>query len=189
LGIVTTLSHTGVVLLAAAILAAYPLSAGTLQLVLQLGGGLLIVGMGFWLLYRRLAGQADHFHISGGHHHHHRHDGHDHSHPRTVGWWNLTMLGVVGGMIPCTDAIIMLILAASSGRLNLALPLLLAFSAGLAGVLVAVGLLVVSSKRFAVSRFGETRFFQALPAVSAAVVTGLGLWMCYNAVHLPTGIR
>ena len=44
--------------------------------------GLLVSCLGVWLLLRRLAGQADHFHLPGhGHHHHHgtRHH-HDHGH-------------------------------------------------------------------------------------------------------------
>jgi ABC-type nickel/cobalt efflux system permease component RcnA len=62
-----------------------------------------------------------------------------------------------------------------------ALPLVLAFSAGLAGVLVAIGMLVVTSKRFAGSRFGESRLFRALPLISALLVTGIGLWLFYDA--------
>src|SRR5437667_8174403 len=102
--------------------------------------------MGLWLLLRRLAGQADHFHLtSRGHHRHHEHvhdhthaddnhDEHGHGHvvaPPTVGgWWGLIALGISGGVVPCYDAIIMLIFAVSARRLWLALPLLLAFSAG-----------------------------------------------------------
>jgi ABC-type nickel/cobalt efflux system permease component RcnA len=195
LGLVTTLSHTGAVIAMAVVLLFYPLAAGAVQVLLELGSGLLVVGMGFWLLYRRLAGQADHFHLGGDHHHHHHGHGHDHehadhyhdeqghAHPLPVGWWNLTVLGAVGGMVPCTDAILMLFFAAGVGRLTLALPLLLAFSAGLAAVLIAVGMVVVTSKRFAGSHFGESHLFRALPILSALLVTCLGLWLCYDAVH------
>ncbi|HZT81144.1 MAG TPA: hypothetical protein VFA26_13010 [Gemmataceae bacterium] len=201
LGLVTTLTHTGAVLLLAAVLFAYGAHLGPrLQLLLGLGGGLLVAGMGFWLLLRRLSGQADHFHLGGRHHHHHHHHGHDHGHGGAdhyhdehghahplpagqVGLWRLIVLGVSGGIVPCTDAIVMLLIAIAKDRLDRALPLLVAFSAGLAGVLIAVGMLVVTSKRFAGSHFGEGRLFRALPLVSAALVTILGLWLCYDAVH------
>jgi ABC-type nickel/cobalt efflux system permease component RcnA len=186
LGLMTTLSHTGTVLLASGILYTYPQALGGTQFLLPFIGGLLVAGLGFWLLYRRLAGQADHFHIGGGHHHHHGTGEHDtHSLPTKaagVTWWNLIVLGVAGGIVPCTDAIILLVAAISKGYLGRALPLLLAFSAGLAAVLIIVGLLVVTSKRFAGSQFSQSRLFQALPLVSAVLVTALGLWLCFDAL-------
>jgi ABC-type nickel/cobalt efflux system permease component RcnA len=206
LGVVTTLTHTGAVLLLAGVLWFFPkTNAAYVQVLLGLGGGLLVAGMGFWLLYRRLAGQADHFHLGGSHHHHHHdharghhhyhhgladhyHHEHGHAHPLPastgpVSVWGLIVLGVSGGIVPCTDAIVMLIVAIGKGYLDRALPLLLAFSAGLAAVLIAIGMLVVTSKRFAGSHFGESRLFRALPILSALLVTGLGLWLCYDAMH------
>ena len=69
-------------------------------------------------------------------------------------WWRLIVLGVSGGIVPCWDAIAMLGLAISAGQLWLGLPLLLAFSAGLAGVLVAIGVSVVYARNFADKRWG-----------------------------------
>ena len=77
----------------------------------------------------------------------------------------------------------MLIFAVGKGYLDRALPLLLAFSAGLAGVLITIGMLVVTSKRFAGSHLGDSRLFRALPIVSAALVMCLGLWLCYDAMN------
>src|SRR5262249_20220669 len=62
LGAATTISHTWAVLLFAAILALVPQMASAVDALLGLVGGLLVAGMGFWLLLRRLAGQADHVH-------------------------------------------------------------------------------------------------------------------------------
>src|SRR5206468_7521498 len=69
LGLVTTLTHTGAVLvLAAGLLLFFPKAVPQeIQTALGLGGGLLVAGMGLWLLLRRLSGGADHFHL-GGHH-------------------------------------------------------------------------------------------------------------------------
>jgi nickel/cobalt exporter len=214
LGIVTTLTHTGVVfILAIVLLVFFPhgmAEEGTrqnVQMALELTGGLLVAGLGFWLLLRRLRGQADHFHLgSHGHHHHHDdghhhhghshdhghadhyHDEHGHSHPlpaagQRVGWWGLIVLGVSGGLVPCWDAVVILILSVSLDALWQGLGLLLAFSAGLAAVLVLVGILVVQVKGFAGSRWGESRLFRSLPLVSAAVVTVMGLWLCYHSVQ------
>jgi nickel/cobalt transporter (NicO) family protein len=206
LGLVTTLTHTGAVIaLAGILLIVNPEHLPNLEFF----GGLLVAGMGLWLLLRRLAGQADHFHLgSHGHGHHHEHmhreskieDGgskgetartHNlHSsilHPQPTstvgGWWGLIALGISGGIVPCYDAIIMLIFAVSARRLWLALPLLLAFSAGLAGVLIVIGILVVQVKGFASSRFGMSRWVKSLPLVSAVLVIVLGMFLCYRSVH------
>ena len=71
--------------------------------------GLLIAGLGAWLLLRRLSGGPDHVHI-GGHDHHHHHHGADHYHdeqghahplpPAPQGVWGLIVLGIsVGAFI------------------------------------------------------------------------------------------
>jgi ABC-type nickel/cobalt efflux system permease component RcnA len=200
LGLVTTLTHTGAVLvLAGILLVVNPERMPNLEFF----GGLLVTGMGLWLLLRRLAGQADHFHLIGhGHHHHHEHfhegskteetDGSlnprssilDPQPTSTVGgWWGLIALGISGGVVPCYDAIIMLIFAVSARRLSLALPLLLAFSAGLAGVLIVIGILVVQMKGFATSHMGISRWFKSLPLISAILVILLGVILCYRSVH------
>jgi ABC-type nickel/cobalt efflux system permease component RcnA len=185
LGIVTTLTHTGAVLILAGVLWFFPsTNAARVQIFLGVGGGFLVAAMGFWLLYRRLAGQADHFHVGRGHHHHHSLE-HAHELPsvgQTVSVWSLIGLGISGGIVPCTDAIVMLLIAIGKGYLDRALPLLLAFSAGLAGVLIAIGMLVVTSTRFAGSHFGQSRLFRALPLISASLVTVLGLWLCFDAL-------
>src|SRR5262249_10140066 len=162
-GLVTTLTHTGAVLaLAGILLIVNPEHLPNLEFF----GGLLVTGMGLWLLLRRLAGQADHFHL-GGHGHHHHHEPLHQPSSTVGGWWGLIALGVSGGIVPCYDAIIMLIFAVSARRLSLALPLLLAFSAGLAGVLIIIGILVVQVKGFATSRWGVSRWVKSLPLVSA----------------------
>jgi ABC-type nickel/cobalt efflux system permease component RcnA len=205
LGLVVTLTHTGAVVVLAVVLSAFfPETApADVQRVLGIAGGLVVAGLGFWLLLRRLAGQADHVHLGGhGHHHHHHHHGHhhhehqhaDHDHPhdhlhtplpghKPLSWWGLTLLGISGGIVPCGEAIVIVVLGLRSQRAWLALPLVLAFSAGLATVLVAIGIAVVSVKGFASSHFGESRLVRALPVVSAVCVTALGLWMCYDSVH------
>ena len=196
LGLVTTITHTGMVLLIAFGLLFLPegMSEGTRKTVqtgLGLAMGLAIVCLGFYLLLLRLSGRADHIHLGGGHHHHHhghhRHHEHHHAdgtgHGEKVSTWGLIVLGITGGLIPCWDAIAMLVLAVGMNLFWLAFPMLLAFSAGLAGVLVLIGILVVKFRNFAGSHWGEGRLVRALPIVSAILVTVMGFWLCYEAVH------
>jgi nickel/cobalt transporter (NicO) family protein len=182
LGLVTTITHTGaVIVLAAVLLFIFPKAVpADMQMLLGFVGGLLIAGMGAWLLLRRLGGGADHFHIGGGHHHHGPPKSSD---GEKVGWMRLVILGISGGIVPCWDAVIMLGCAISVQRLWLALPLLLAFSAGLASVLIIIGLGVIYLKGYADARVGQSRLVQLLPLASALVVTAIGLGLCYDSVH------
>jgi hypothetical protein len=50
-------------------------------------------------------------------------------------------------------------------------------------VLILIGVLVVHVRRFANSHWGEGRFVRSLPVLSAAAVTILGLWLCYDSIH------
>jgi ABC-type nickel/cobalt efflux system permease component RcnA len=191
LGLVTTLTHTGaVLLLAGGLLVLYPDTVpAQVRTVLGFSGGLLVAGMGFWLFSRRLSGGPDHVHLGGSGHHHHTHERGGHVHAvgpaaDAGGLWGLVVLGVSGGIVPCWDAIAMFGFAVSAQRVWLALPLLLAFSAGLAAVLIVLGVLVVQVKGFAAARWGGSGLVKALPLVSAVVVTALGLWLCYDSVHL-----
>ncbi len=201
LGVVTTLTHTGAVIALAALGYVFPDAVPATARATQLVGGLLIALLGLWLLMRRLSGQADHIHLGRGHHHHHHgHDQdhtHDHEHVHrpadgtsSVGWWHLVVLGMHGGIVPCWDAIVILTLGVTTGRLRMALPLLLAFSAGLAGVLVTLGIGVVWARRWAGTRWGShahwQRLTRLLPIASALVITVLGLWLCYDSTHTPS---
>ncbi|MFL5243960.1 MAG: nickel/cobalt transporter [Gemmataceae bacterium] len=199
LGLVTTLTHTGAVLVLAAIMPlVFPNAVpAQMQFILGLGGGLLVAGMGIWLFLKRVSGQADHIHFGGhgSHHHHHYHGIAGHAHdkhgsqelppkaPGRVGMGSLVILGMTGGIVPCWDAIVMFGLAVATRRLWLGLPLLLAFSAGLAAVLIAIGIVVVKAKRLAGSQWSESRLFRALPIISALLVMGMGLWLCYESLH------
>jgi ABC-type nickel/cobalt efflux system permease component RcnA len=190
LGLVTTLTHTGGVILLAILLAVSfrNVSPSALQYALALVGGLLIAGLGMWLFLQRLTGRADHIHLGGaGHHHHDPEPSEAKQEAPRAGWGQIVLLGVTGGIIPCWDAIAMLLLAISTQRLWLGVPLLLAFSAGLAGVLVALGVAVVRAGEAARARLGDKERFQklinALPILSAAVITVLGLVLTFAAAR------
>jgi ABC-type nickel/cobalt efflux system permease component RcnA len=185
LGGVTALTHTGGVILLAILLALYfrDVSPGAIQSALSLVGGLLVTGLGAWLFLQRLTGRPDHIHLGGGHHHH------EPSAPSPDGaratWWQIVVLGISGGIVPCWDAI--LLLTFSLSRLWLGVLLLLAFSVGLAGVLVVLGIVVVRGGEAARARLGDQERFQkvvkALPILSAAVITVLGLVLTFAAAR------
>jgi len=180
LGLVTTITHTGVVLAIALVLFFLPEAmSGQARQAIQTGLGLVlgisVTCLGFWLLLQRLSGRADHIHLSSG------------TSSKTkngrLGWWGIIVLGMNGGIIPCWDAVAILVAVIGSSEFWLALPALLAFSAGLAGVLVLIGILVVQFRNFAGSRWGEGRFVRSLPFISAVLVTGMGLYLSYASMR------
>jgi nickel/cobalt exporter len=67
-------------------------------------------------------------------------------------------------------------------RVGYGLVLILAFSAGLAGAMTAVGLAAVSAKRFIGRASFEGRIVRALPAASALLILGLGIAMTTKAL-------
>jgi ABC-type nickel/cobalt efflux system permease component RcnA len=174
---------------------------------LNLASGLLvvIVGVGVlrsrwrWARARRVEkhvhshgdhGDHDHGHQHHGHHDHghghgHRHGhGHDHHHhvPDQVTWKGLVGMGAAAGLIPCPSALVVLLGAIAQHQVALGLLLIVAFSAGLAMTLTALGLAVVYSRR-ALSRVripaGVTT---AVPALSAVVIVGVGFVLTANAL-------
>jgi nickel/cobalt exporter len=205
LALATTVAHTGSVIVVAAVLwGVYGNNVpGTTQGTLQFIAGLLVIGVGLWLLLRRVTGQADHFHLFAGHHHHHDHSNpHDHTHgmghhhhhgpapesaSSTSGLLRIVLMGLGGGMVPCWDAVLLLVAASAMGRLGFALPLLFAFSLGLGAVLVALGVGVVYAYRAGTRRYHESRWFRYLPMVSAALLVGMGVWLCKQAVVMVAG--
>jgi nickel/cobalt transporter (NicO) family protein len=99
----------------------------------------------------------------------------------------IILLGINGGLIPCWDAVAILVTVAGTGEFWLVLPALLAFSAGLAAVLVAIGIMVVQIRNFAGSKWGEGKFVRMLPLLSSVVVTCMGLYLCFAS--LPRNLR
>jgi ABC-type nickel/cobalt efflux system permease component RcnA len=180
LGLTTTAAHTGIVIALYVLLVLTGVSAAVAFVILQLGGGLIITGMGLWLLMQRLAGRADHVHLGSNHHAGGR------ALPG-VSWWSTVVLGVAGGMVPCWDAVILLIFSVSVGLQWLGVALLVAFSAGLAGVLVALGLLVVGAGAGARARWGDDprfdRAVRVLLIASAVAIVLIGLVMTFNSVR------
>jgi nickel/cobalt exporter len=187
LGAMVTFTHTVSVFLlglATLFLFHYVVPQNVIQ-VLGAVSGLSIVAIGGWMLYKRLRHEQQHRH-GVHHHHHHDHDHHDHHHhdhhhhvPDEVSWSGLVALGASGGLVPCESALVLLLSAIALRRAGLGLVLLVAFSLGLAIVLMGIGVMVIYAKNLLGARVGTDRspFFRWMPVASAAVVLLIGLLM------------
>jgi nickel/cobalt transporter (NicO) family protein len=153
--------------------------------------GLLVLGIGLWLFGSR-ALRAVGWH---GHRHGHEHDhGHEHEHGLVhshggrvhahlppgadggpVSWKSLLALGVSGGLLPCPEALMVLLITIAAHRVLFGLLLIVAFSLGLAGVLVGFGLALVYARSL-FRRIDLTGGLagRLLPVASAAVVVVAG---------------
>jgi ABC-type nickel/cobalt efflux system permease component RcnA len=190
LGLVVTASHTaGVYLLGGVTFyASQHVVPERLYPWLSLGSGLTIAVLGAAMFLRRFAGGGhghphDHAHAHDhAHSHPHAHDGHDHG-DAPVSLRALVALGVSGGIIPCPAALVVLLSALSMHRVGFGLVLIVAFSVGLAAVLVIIGVLMVYAGRL-MARFREDGPWirRWLPLTSSAVMTLLGLGIAVQAM-------
>jgi nickel/cobalt transporter (NicO) family protein len=203
----TTFAHTGsVILIALLFRMRYSDSVpNDAQHWLGLVGGLLVLFVGLWLFMRRLRGQVDHFHLMGGcsdmcgNHTERPNTPQCRVPPRDaepevvalrlvpseqknpLSWFRVVLLGIGAGAIPCVDAVLLLIVAVSAGQLAFALPLLLAFSVGLSGVLMLIGMAVVWLHRAGRGVGGDRAWFRLLPTASAVLLMAMGVWMARDA--------
>ena len=177
---------------------------------LSLASGLIIVVIGgglFWSRWRAMrSGESGEHHSHwplGGHSHSHSHEhphSHDHTHdpsrddarshdgahshddpprPRATRG-SLLSLGISGGLVPCPEALAVLLISFTINRLLFGMVILAAFSLGLAAVLIAIGVAMVMAGP-ALSRFSKDGpLVRMLPIGSAAVVTLLGVAILYK---------
>lgn len=119
-------------------------------------------------------------------HHNHFHSGHSHHHEagRATSLRELITLGISGGIVPCPAALVVLLSAVSMQRIGFGLLLILAFSAGLAAVLIGIGLLMVCAGQF-MSRFHtEGRLVTRwLPLTSSAFILLFGIALTWQALQ------
>jgi ABC-type nickel/cobalt efflux system permease component RcnA len=209
LGLVVTASHTvGVYLLGGVTLYASRLVVPErLYPWLGAASGLLIAALGAGLLWRRLTGAAaaaEHdpggpesppgpaahaeAHRLGRAHAHETGHGHVHSHAPDgpVSLRGLVALGVSGGIVPCPAALVVLLSAVATRRIGFGLLLIVAFSVGLAAVLIAIGLAVLYARHLA-ARLGPATgdsplVRRWLPLASAGVITASGVALTLQAL-------
>ena len=210
LGLSVSASHTlGILALAAVIVGAQGVLNPDLVVrsapVLAAAG---IVAIGGWMLLselrrRHAALTASHVHEHEHGHEHddldhdqdqdqtepHRHGGVPHSHlpaaGTTVTWRSLFVLGLAGGLIPSTSALLILLGAIASGRTAFGVVLVVAFGLGMAAVMTAVGLALIFARGridglATDSLFGKLRTW--MPLAAACLVLGIGLYLTLQAM-------
>lgn len=99
----------------------------------------------------------------------------------SLSWRSLITLGISGGLVPCPDAIAILLVAIAINRIFLGLALIISFSIGLAVILIVIGLLMVSGGRLFARMDALNRLAPFMPVVSALVVVLLGFGLTYGA--------
>jgi nickel/cobalt exporter len=146
---------------------------------LNLASGLLIVGVGVGVLRARVKrARHDHHHAHGDHAHH------DHHHaPASITPRGIVAMGASAGLIPCPSALVVLLGAVAQHQIALGLLLIVAFSAGLAATLVALGIAVVSASSLT-KRLGGSgqRLATIASAGSAVAIVAVGLALTARAV-------
>jgi ABC-type nickel/cobalt efflux system permease component RcnA len=205
LGIVVTLTHVaGVFALGIVVLfASKYVIPERLYPWLGFASGLLIACMGLWQFTRRYAAffarkaSAGHFHdghyhvhATDGHLHDHEHDhghhhgpgGHTHDMPDKITPGSLIALGVSGGIVPCPSALVVLLAAIALNRTAFGLVLIIAFSLGLAAVLIAIGILMLHARRLFDRLPTKSTWLLRLPIASSLVIAVLGILIAVQAL-------
>jgi ABC-type nickel/cobalt efflux system permease component RcnA len=178
LGATVTVTHTAGVFLLGVValgLSEYVLPED-LYPWLNLISGLMVLGVGAYVLRKNVLRRRAHHHHHG-HHHHHLHHG-----PDELSWRGILAMGTAAGIIPCPSALVVLLGAVAQGEIALGMLMIVAFSVGLAATLTTLGLAVVSAGR-AITRLNvPARFVTAIPALSALLIVGVGLVLTLQAV-------
>ncbi len=105
-----------------------------------------------------------------------------------ISWRSLIALGISGGLVPCPDAIAILLIAITINRIAFGLSLIVSFSLGLAVVLIAIGIVMVQSKQIFARLQWFSRASFVVPVISSLVVLGLGAALSISAVNkFPAG--
>ena len=95
----------------------------------------------------------------------------------------MVALGVSGGIIPCPAAVVVLLSAVALNRIGFGLLLIVAFSVGLAAVLIAIGILMVYAGRVMARFHGDGPLIQRwLPLASSVVITIFGVAITFQAL-------
>ena len=199
LGLVVTFTHT---------FSVFVLGAGVLllsewvvpeRLTPWLGvlSGILIAAVGLTMLRSRLR-ERRHARVAHDHDHDHTHD-HDHAHAHThthdhahgtdhthvpagkATLGSILALGVSGGLVPCPAGVVVLLASVAQGRVLFGMLLIAAFSIGLAAVLMGIGILFVTARRFLDRLPLGSGLIGRLGVASAVVVTLFGLALAWRS--------
>ena len=206
LGIFVTLSHTSGIILVAVLasLGSAWLIPHRIEAYLALLTGVLVIGIGLWMLISQqaslLRGGTEHAQLHS-HEHAHSHDDHEHVHVHQDadhsgyhrhGWGRrhthrldtlaetrpslpmLLGLGIAGGLLPDPGALAILLAAIASGRVVLGLFTVVVFSIGFASVLVVVGIVAARVGQIILTWL-EGRWVVWAQSAAALVIIAVGV--------------
>jgi ABC-type nickel/cobalt efflux system permease component RcnA len=140
--------------------------------------------------------QHEHDHGADSHEHgdertegEHSHGGVRHSHlppaGATLSWRGLFALGLAGGLIPSTSALLILLGSMAAGRAAFGLVLVIAFGLGMALVMSTVGLAMILARgrlERMPRRSALGRLAGFAPLIASVAVLGLGVVLTWQAV-------
>jgi nickel/cobalt transporter (NicO) family protein len=167
LGLSTTLAHTGsVLLIAVGLWYTGATEVGSLHRGLSQVAGFAIAAAGLWRIGRHLGGYDQHS-------------------PEEFHRIKMSNLGVVGlgfanGLVPCWDAVGLLVLAAALGRLATGVALVIAFSGGMAAVLLAVAWLAGKMKTVSSGINDSATWQRRLGLVCGVMLAAIGLYLFFE---------
>jgi len=119
--------------------------------------------------------EQNHEHRDGGAGHHHGGKYHVHKLPEKITLLSLIVLGISGGIVPCPDALVVLLSAVALNRILLGLLIILAFSFGLAAVLIAIGIVMVTAGKMLEKYYPKRNFLNKVASFSYIFIFILGL--------------
>jgi len=206
LGLIVTFTHTFSVIFLGIIakILSQSYTAEQLHGWLGLFSALLILGVGIWMLRQRLSGREHtHLHLFGkgrdhghsqphedqaepsGHEHHqnHFHDTRVSVAKTPPSKWNLLMLGVSGGLVPCPAAIATLLAAIAAGRIAQGLTMAVFFSLGLGLVMMTIGVVLSQAGRLTKRFESNPDFSRRMGIVSAIIITILGILTLFHSIR------
>lgn len=188
LGLIVTFTHSFSILILGIIakVSSRYFSDQVLHAYLGLGASIIILCIGLWMLKTRWSAlrnpsvSHNHGHSSISHSHHNHNANANNNHHiqhgnKQRGVLGLILLGMSGGIVPCPAALAILLASASVGDIGKGLTLVIIFSVGLAFSLVAIGLIVVNSVKFA-QRFLDTKkIMSRISLISAGIIVVIGI--------------
>ncbi len=157
----------------------------------QLLGGLLMAGLGAWMLRReRRAHLQDDMTCACDHAHGHffHHPTYHHDHPAPSSLRQAFVLGFCSGVIPCLSGLAVLLMAWSTGSPAHGMALVAVFSAGL-GLVVLILSLTMQQAAQVMDRYWKNaaRWSRHLPVLSAALIFLFGVAVVVNTLVKQSG--
>lgn len=209
LGVSAAVSHSLIVWVLAGLALSYgnALIGEALEPWFMMISGLLVIGIGLWMLRQQVQSRARttaqvHVHEGAGHGHSQGHHDHGHAHSADAharahaadierrladgrsGTWQTILFGFSGGLIPCPAAITVFLLCLHLGQITLGIVLVSAFSLGLAATLVLVGVIAALGLSAVRQRSGRLdAVFSAAPYLSGALICLVGAVILWSGWH------